>query len=200
MNQPPPIPSTTPQPQKTSGLAISSLVFGIISLLGGVILIIPFLLAVVFGHIAYARCGRDPSTGGKGIAIAGLATGYASLILIPIIGLLAAMAIPAFQKVREHSLEKAMANDARQIGTAAQQVMLDNPGKPVVFTIDPATGTVTGSLSVFVPAITAGTTAVDNLIESETDGFSLRNPHVRKGVPIEFDAEGRPVSVRLSQP
>ncbi|MFO7725117.1 MAG: type II secretion system protein [Oceanipulchritudo sp.] len=47
------------------------------------------------------------------------------MIVVVIIGLLAAMAIPAFQKVRETSQEKAITNNLRQIASAAQQYMLE---------------------------------------------------------------------------
>jgi type IV pilus assembly protein PilA len=49
------------------------------------------------------------------------------MIVVVIIGLLAAMAIPAFQKVRRSSIGKTLANDARQIGAAMQQIALENP-------------------------------------------------------------------------
>jgi type IV pilus assembly protein PilA len=45
------------------------------------------------------------------------------MIVVVIIGLLAAMAVPAFQKVRKNSIGKAMANDARQIASACQQTI-----------------------------------------------------------------------------
>lgn len=48
------------------------------------------------------------------------------MIVVVIIGLLAAMAIPAFQKVRKSSIEKTLINDARQIASAAQQYFLEN--------------------------------------------------------------------------
>jgi type IV pilus assembly protein PilA len=47
------------------------------------------------------------------------------MIVVVIIGLLAAMAIPAFQKVRATSQEKAITNNLRQIGSAAQQYFLE---------------------------------------------------------------------------
>ena len=48
------------------------------------------------------------------------------MIVVVIIGLLAAMAIPAFQKVRRSSQEKTIINDARQIAAGAQQYFLEN--------------------------------------------------------------------------
>jgi type IV pilus assembly protein PilA len=48
------------------------------------------------------------------------------MIVVVIIGLLAAMAIPAFQKVRETSQEKAILNNLRQLASAADQYFLEN--------------------------------------------------------------------------
>jgi type IV pilus assembly protein PilA len=47
------------------------------------------------------------------------------MIVVVIIGLLAAMAIPAFQKVRQSSQDKAVLNNARQLGAAADQYFLE---------------------------------------------------------------------------
>ena len=56
------------------------------------------------------------------------------MIVVVIIGLLAAMAIPAFQKVRRSSQEKTMINDARQIAAGAQQYFLENGVSTVAMT------------------------------------------------------------------
>jgi type IV pilus assembly protein PilA len=48
------------------------------------------------------------------------------MIVVVIIGLLAAMAIPAFQKVRASSQDKAVLNNMRQLGAAADQYFLEN--------------------------------------------------------------------------
>ncbi len=47
------------------------------------------------------------------------------MIVVVIIGLLAAMAIPAFQKVRTASQTKAILNNLRQLNSAAQQYYLE---------------------------------------------------------------------------
>jgi len=47
------------------------------------------------------------------------------MIVVVIIGLLAAMAIPAFQKVRVSSQDKAVTNNMRQLGAAADQYFLE---------------------------------------------------------------------------
>ena len=48
------------------------------------------------------------------------------MIVVVIIGLLAAMAIPAFQKVRSSSQDKAVLNNARQLSAGADQYYLEN--------------------------------------------------------------------------
>jgi type IV pilus assembly protein PilA len=48
------------------------------------------------------------------------------MIVVVIIGLLAAMAIPAFQKVRINSQDKAVLNNARQLSAGADQYYLEN--------------------------------------------------------------------------
>ena len=48
------------------------------------------------------------------------------MIVVVIIGLLAAMAIPAFQKVRVNSQDKTILNNARQLAAGADQYFLEN--------------------------------------------------------------------------
>ena len=192
---PPPLANpndTAPRPQKTSGMAVASLVLGIVSVMGAAILIVPTVLAIVFGHLSLSRTRRDKSLGGGGIALAGLVLGYVSIFFgIFVAGLLAAMAIPAFQKVREESFRKAMANDARQIAAAAQQVMLEQNVTRVSFQIDPETGRVSGPIAEYVKQITRGTREVDGVLETPEDTFSLRNPRAYHGEVVIFDAEGK---------
>jgi len=47
------------------------------------------------------------------------------MIVVVIIGLLAAMAIPAFQKVRENSQQKTVLNNLRQIAGQGQTYLLE---------------------------------------------------------------------------
>lgn len=120
----PPLPPSASGPRQTSGLAITSLILGILSLIGGVLLLLPPLLAIIFGHISVSQCNRNRALSGKGLGIAGLVMGYVSgLVLIP---LMAAMAIPAFQKVRTASQDKAMINNMRMLAAAADQYYLEH--------------------------------------------------------------------------
>jgi type IV pilus assembly protein PilA len=65
------------------------------------------------------------------------------MIVVVIIGLLAAMAIPAFQKVRGVSQDKTVINNLRQLASGADQYFLEN-GKTTV-----ATSFLVGSGSTF---------------------------------------------------
>jgi type IV pilus assembly protein PilA len=53
------------------------------------------------------------------------------MIVVVIIGLLAAMAIPAFNKVRYTSRWKAIVNNLRQVSSGAQQYMLEQGASSV---------------------------------------------------------------------
>ncbi len=57
------------------------------------------------------------------------------MIVVVIIGLLAAMAVPAFQKVRETSQEKTITNNLRQLASGADQYFLEE-GKTTVASAD----------------------------------------------------------------
>lgn len=57
------------------------------------------------------------------------------MIVVVIIGLLAAMAIPAFQKVRASSQDKAVLNNLRQLGAAADQYFLEKGASAVARTV-----------------------------------------------------------------
>jgi type IV pilus assembly protein PilA len=48
------------------------------------------------------------------------------MIVVVVIGLLASMAMPAFQKIRQVSQDKAVINNARQLSAAADQYYLES--------------------------------------------------------------------------
>ena len=128
MNEAPPI-SNIPAEPKNCVLAVWSLVLGILAIVLSVVCIGPLLgiPAVICGHMAYSRVKRSAGalTGG-GLALGGLITGYVSIALIPIIGMLAAIAIPNFVKARTTAQMNACISNLRQIDGAKQQWALDN--------------------------------------------------------------------------
>jgi competence protein ComGC len=119
--------------QKTAGIAITSLVLGIVGLLTiwlcgiGVLCAIP---AVICGHIGYARVKKSAGAlAGDGLALAGLITGYISIgLLVTIIPIQMAIAIPAFMNARAKALEASCQNNLRMIEAARTQYALDHNG------------------------------------------------------------------------
>src|SRR5215475_14151315 len=84
-----------PAPQTRKGLAVASLVLGIISIPTLGLLVVGAITAIVLGVIALGRIKKEPATyGGKGMAIAGIITSGVSLLLIAVFGILAAIAVP----------------------------------------------------------------------------------------------------------
>lgn len=116
------------------------------------------------------------------------------MIVVVIIGLLAAMAIPAFQKVRRQSYAKALANDARQVGNAWQRILMDAP--PSAFpnpTVDIIYVSATGAISAGV---------VDPA--TNVDYFAQQVSHIGKGYQISaaynVTAAGTVTSFTMSHP
>lgn len=58
------------------------------------------------------------------------------MIVVVIIGLLAAMAIPAFNTVRNNSIERTIVNDGRLIGQAMQQALMESGAGDVTVETD----------------------------------------------------------------
>jgi hypothetical protein len=121
----PPITGNAPQP-KTSGLAIWSLVLGILSLV--CFSIFTAIPGVICGHLACSRIKRSAGAlTGQGLAVAGLVTGYLGIAwAIVVIPMLAAIAIPNFVKARETSMANACINNQRQIDAAAMEFALEH--------------------------------------------------------------------------
>ncbi|MEV0151247.1 MULTISPECIES: DUF4190 domain-containing protein [unclassified Nonomuraea] len=80
-HRPPPHPHPTQPSAPTSGIAVASLIFGIIGLIGSWCLFgIPSIVAIVLGHAA-ARKTKQGIRPGHGMAVAGLVLGY--IVAVP---------------------------------------------------------------------------------------------------------------------
>jgi type IV pilus assembly protein PilA len=103
----------SPIPQKTSGLAIASLVLGIF-------LFFPLSIpGVIFGHIALSQIKNSAGRiGGRGLAIAGLVLGYLGIAMIPFVLIIAAIAIPNLLRARIAANESSAVGLIRTINTA----------------------------------------------------------------------------------
>jgi hypothetical protein len=78
------VPVLPPAPPRTNGFALASFILGIVSVVASFCccgsMLMPAALAIIFGHLASHQirnsAGRET---GRGLAVAGLATGYVAL-------------------------------------------------------------------------------------------------------------------------
>ncbi len=70
------------------------------------------------------------------------------MIVVAVIGLLAAMALPAFQRVRERSVATRIANDLRQYAAAFERYSLENGEWPAAA----SAGTIPAEMETYLPA------------------------------------------------
>lgn len=104
------------------------------------------------------------------------------MIVVVIIGLLAAMAIPAFQKVRTTSIERTVINDGRQLGAAAQQYMMEHGVTSV------AVSDLVGDDLYFTDFSQGVSVHSGDPIEA---GDSFELTHAALDEAVEFDSEGK---------
>lgn len=120
---PPPIQTV---PEHTSGLAIASLVCGI---LGFLTLGLTGLPAVITGHMGLSAIKKSGGRlKGHGLALAGLIMGYLGFGLI-FIAVLASLAVPAFSMVQQQGLQMKAMNNARQLVIGMKQYAAEHEGK-----------------------------------------------------------------------
>jgi type IV pilus assembly protein PilA len=113
------------------------------------------------------------------------------MIVVVIIGLLAAMAIPAFNKVRQSSIEKTLTNDAKQLASAANQYFMENGVSTVLLGINSLNGVLTGAnMSDYVHQISKGNVFNDTM--SAGASFTGNNAALPSGSSVlTFSAEGQ---------
>jgi type IV pilus assembly protein PilA len=112
-------------PQQTSGTAIGSLVCGLLPFF----LITP-IVAVVLGHVSLSQIKQSAGRlKGKGLAIAGLVLGYSTIAMLPIILIIAAIAIPNLLRARMVANESAAMAAVRTLNTAEVQYSTLHPEK-----------------------------------------------------------------------
>ena len=110
-----------PPRQETNGLAIASLVFGIV---GMVIPLIPSVVGIILGILGLRKT-KDPRVGGKGLAVAGICVSAASFIML---GCMISILLPSLNRARETANRVKCASNMRQIGQALLLYGNDNRG------------------------------------------------------------------------
>ncbi len=118
-----PAPVAPGAPATTSGKAIVSLVCGLL-------FFIPFLfiVAIVCGHIALSEIKKSAGRlKGEGLAIAGLVLGYGWVLTIPIILIMAAIAIPNLLRARIAANEASAVASVRTLNVAEVTYSTEHP-------------------------------------------------------------------------
>jgi hypothetical protein len=118
----PPVPAVASGAQQ-SGLAVTSLVLGVLSLVCfGILAGVP---AIICGHIGRARARRLPAQyGGAGLALAGLVLGYVGTVVTLLI--MPVMLLPALARAKERAQRINCSNNLKQLGLAFKTWPLDN--------------------------------------------------------------------------
>jgi type IV pilus assembly protein PilA len=117
-----PTPGVPPAQQKTSGMAIASLVCGILN-------VFPLsVIAIVLGHISLSQIKKSAGQiQGKGLAIAGLVLGYLGIVAIPFILIIAAIAIPNLLRAKIAANEASAVHSVRMVSTAERAYAAQHP-------------------------------------------------------------------------
>jgi hypothetical protein len=127
MNQPSPLSAPASVQPERCGLAVWSLVLGILGIVLCVLAPLFAIPAVICGHVALGRIKRAAgSMDGSGLAIGGLVTGYAGIALIPVVLLLAAIAVPNFVRARDVAMMNQCRSNLRMLDGAKQQWALEH--------------------------------------------------------------------------
>lgn len=110
---------------KTSGLAVSSMICGIL----GLLLWLPCIPAVILGHMGLSAIKKSAGAlKGGGMAVTGLVTGYLMIAAIPIIAILASLAVPAFNSIQKQALQIKSMSNAKQLVLGMRQYAADHEG------------------------------------------------------------------------
>jgi len=121
--------SDVPAARPRRGLAIASLVLGLLSLPTLGLLFVGAMASVALGVAALVKARREPAEyGGSGMAVAGVLLAVASILVTPVVGIVAAIAIPSLLRARVTANETAAIADVRTFLAAEQAYRSRNGG------------------------------------------------------------------------
>jgi type II secretory pathway pseudopilin PulG len=114
---------------QNKGMAMAAMILGILSVPTLGCLFVGAIAAIVLGAIAYSRTNKEPETyGGRGMAIAGIVLGGLSFLMVPVIGIVSAIAIPSLLRARVSANESAAIGDTRSVISAQAAYSSSNGG------------------------------------------------------------------------
>ncbi len=110
-------------PSETSGKALASLVFGLLFFVP-----LAFVAAVVLGHLALSEIKKSAGRlKGQGLAIAGLVLGYGWIAILPVMLIVAAIAIPNLLRARIQANEASAVFQTRRLVIAETSYANSHP-------------------------------------------------------------------------
>jgi len=118
--QPVAAPPAAPAKAKTSGLAITSLVLGIV---GPCTVGLGSIIGLILGIVGLVKIGKSAGAkGGRGLAIAGIVVSGLGILIVPaLVGMAAAILIPAVNSAINLANSASSANNVKQLCMAAHQ-------------------------------------------------------------------------------
>jgi len=183
-----PQPPAAPPPE-TSGMAVGSLICGIL------FAFLPAAItAVVLGHISRAEIRRSAGRlKGDGMALAGLILGYVGISFIPIIMIIAAIAIPNLLRARMTANEASAVGSLRTLNVAAVTYSTQCDGFPP--TLDamgpPANGCTTADLIDSVLASGSKTGYTFTYAAGDADGDGRMDTYTVTAIPSNVGTTGQ---------
>jgi type IV pilus assembly protein PilA len=122
--------SRYPTPAEPSkAMAMASMIIGILSVLTLSCFGIGALTGLILGIVALLRTKRQPRLyGGRGMAIVGITASSIAVFLIPVLGIVAAIAIPSLLRARVSANEAATIGDIRTVISAQAAYQSANQG------------------------------------------------------------------------
>ena len=182
---PPPLPSTTPPlPAQTNGLAITSLVLGILGLFTCGI---TALFGLIFGIIALVKAKQNRNAlGVNGIALAGVIVSAIFVIMIP---MFAAMLLPALAAAKQKAQTINCVNNEKQLAVAVRMYSDDHTNQlpPAVTWCDAIKADV-GSEKVFKCAAANSSSRCDYAFNDKLGGMD--ESKIAPNVVMIFESDG----------
>ncbi|MGO9087826.1 MAG: DUF4190 domain-containing protein [Terriglobales bacterium] len=163
------------------------------SLVSGLLFFIPlaFLAAIIFGHMALSEIKKSAGRlKGEGMAIAGLILGYMEIAGIPIILIIAAIAIPNVLRARTAANESAAVASVRTLNTAEVTYNSTYPETGFTCTLSELGGADGGVPNAHQAML------IDHVLASGRKNgyvFSIQGCTAQNGVLVSYEIEAHPL-------
>lgn len=185
---PPALPGAAAASPKTSGMAVTSLILGILGVATcGITVLLSAPAGLVLGIIAMNKINRSPGLlRGKGLALAGIITSSVTFLMLPI---LAAMLLPALAAAKSRAEEINCINNEKQLALAIRIYSDDNSNHfPPAATWCDAIKKEVGSEKVLKCPAATPSSRCDYAFNARLDGLDISKVNSQTVMIFESDA------------